>query len=376
MTEYEYVATCLFGLERFVGEEIEALGYTRVDTMDGRVTFRGDISAIARCNMWLRCAERIYLKMGSFRAETFTELFDGTRALPWEEWIGRDDAFPVKGHSVRSLLASIPDCQSIIKKAIVERMKDEHGLSIFPEEGVKYQIDFFIFNNTATLMIDTSGAPLFKRGYRPVSGAAPLRETLACAMVKLSRPRENVLLWDPMCGSGTIPIEAALLMTDTAPGSFRSFVSEDFFDIPPSVWKEAREEARDLVKATEFRAYASDIDPAMVDLTKENLRRAGMESIVKCFVKDARTVAAGGMRGTVVCNPPYGERLMDIQSARALYRELGRTFSALDRWQIYILTSDEEFERHYGKRADKVRKLYNGMIKCGYYQFFKSQSAK
>lgn len=370
--EYEYVATCLFGLEKFVGEEIEALGYERIDTMDGRVTFKGDMTAIARCNMWLRCAERVYIKMGSFRAETFTELFDGTRALPWEEWIGRDDAFPVKGHSVRSALTSIPDCQSIIKKAIVERMKDEHGLELFPEEGTRYQIDFFIFNDVATLMIDTSGEPLYKRGYRTQSGAAPLRETLAAAMVKISRPRENVLLWDPMCGSGTIPIEAALIMTNTAPGRFRHFVSEDFLDIPVSVWKNAREEAKDAVKTTEFRSYASDIDPAMVEMAQANIRRAGMGDVIKTFVKDARTVGAGGMRGTIVCNPPYGERLMDIKSAEALYREMGVCFSKLDKWQIYVLTSDEWFEKHYGRRADKVRKLYNGMLKCNLYQYFKS----
>lgn len=369
--EYEFVATCLFGLERFVGEEIDALGYTRVETMDGRVTFRGDISAIARCNIWLRCAERVYLKLGAFKAESFTELFDGTRVLPWEEWIGRDDAFPVKGHSVNSVLASVPDCQSIIKKAIVERMKEEHGIEFFCEEGTKYQIDFFLFNNVATLMIDTSGTPLYKRGYRLEAGIAPLRETLACAMVKLSRPRENVLLWDPMCGSGTIPTEAALLMTNTAPGSFRHFVSEDFLDIPVSVWKNAREEAKDAVKPTEFRAYASDIDPKMIELAKANIKRAGMENIIKTFVKDARTVGTGGMRGTIVCNPPYGERLLEQKEARELYKEMGECFKGLDRWQIYVLTSDEQFERFYGKRANKIRRLYNGMLKCNYYQFFK-----
>ncbi|MBR5448220.1 MAG: class I SAM-dependent RNA methyltransferase, partial [Clostridia bacterium] len=329
MTQYEYVATCLFGLEKFVGEEIEALGYERVDTMDGRVTFKGDVNAIARCNMWLRCAERVYIKLGSFHAETFTELFDGTRALPWEEWIGRDDAFPVKGHSIRSALTSIPDCQAIIKKAIVERMKDEHGLLVFPEEGTKYQVDFFLFNDEATLMIDTSGDPLYKRGYRPVAGAAPLRETLAAAMVKISRPRENVLLWDPMCGSGTIPIEAALIMTNTAPGTFRHFVSEDFLDIPFDSWKKAREEAKDTVIRTDFRAYASDIDPQMVQMAEANIRRARMGDIIKTFTKDAREIAAGGMRGTIVCNPPYGERLMDIKGAEALYREMGQTFAKL-----------------------------------------------
>ena len=369
--EYEYVATCLFGLEKFVGEEIEALGYKRTETMDGRVTFIGDISAIARCNMWLRCAERLYIKLGSFDARSFTELFDGTRALPWEQWIGCDDAFPVKGHSVRSALMSIPDCQSIVKKAVVERLKAEYGIERFCEEGSKYQIDFFILDDKATLMIDTSGAPLHKRGYRPVAGAAPLRETLACAMVKLSRPRENVLLWDPMCGSGTIPIEAALLMTNTAPGLFRQFVSEDFYDIPEKVWRDAREEARSLVRTTEFKAYASDISPEMVALTAANVKRAGMDGVIKCFVKDALTIGAGGMRGTVVCNPPYGERLLDIKTAEQLYRDMGKSFAKLDKWQIYVLTSDEEFERYYGRRADKIRRLYNGMLKCNYYQFFK-----
>ena len=372
MTQYEYVATCLFGLEKFVGEEIEALGYERVDTMDGRVTFKGDINAIARCNMWLRCAERVYIKLGSFHAETFTELFDGTRALPWEEWIGRDDAFPVKGHSIRSALTSIPDCQAIIKKAIVERMKDEHGLLVFPEEGTKYQVDFFLFNDEATLMIDTSGDPLYKRGYRPVAGAAPLRETLAAAMVKISRPRENVLLWDPMCGSGTIPIEAALIMTNTAPGTFRHFVSEDFLDIPFDSWKKAREEAKDAVIRTDFRAYASDIDPQMVQMAEANIRRARMGDIIKTFTKDAREIAAGGMRGTIVCNPPYGERLMTPEEVRRLYAGMGKTFSALAPWQVYILSSYFDFEKHYGRRADKVRKLYNGMLPCNLYQYFKN----
>lgn len=370
--KYEFVATCLFGLEKFVGEEIDALGYKRTETIDGRVTFEGDISAIARCNMWLRCAERVYIKMGSFKCESFTDLFDGTRALPWENWIGKDDAFPVKGHSVRSLLTSIPDCQSIVKKAIVDRLGQEYGISWFEEEGVKYQIDFFILNNQATLMIDTSGDPLYKRGYRSETGEAPLRETLACAIAKTSRPRENVLFWDPFCGSGTIPIEAALLMTNTAPGSFRKFVSEDFFDISPKVWSDAREEASSLQKLdTSFTAYASDISPKMAEIAQENVKRAGMEKYIKCFCKDALTVGAGGMRGSIICNPPYGERLMTPPQVHKLYSDMGKTFSKLQNWQIYILTSDEYFERYYGRKADKIRKLYNGMLKCNLYQYFK-----
>ena len=372
--QHEFVATCLFGLEKFVGEEIEALGYERIDTMDGRVTFKGDVTAIARCNMWLRCAERVYIKLGSFRAETFTELFDGTRALPWEEWIGRDDAFPVKGHSVRSALTSIPDCQSIVKKAVVDRLSSEYGISWFCEEGSKYRVEFFIMNDVATLMIDTSGAPLYKRGYRTETGGAPLRETLACAVAKVSRPREGILFWDPFCGSGTIPIEAALMMTNTAPGLNREFAAEDFYDIDPRVWKEARDEAKSLIKTdTAFEAYASDIDPKMIEITRQNLKRSGMDGHVKTFVKDALTVGKGGMKGSIICNPPYGERLLNPFRARKLYADMGQAFSKLNGWQIYILTAADGFERAYGKKADKIRKLYNGMLKCNLYQYYKPE---
>ena len=203
----QYVATCLFGLEKFLGEEIDALGYKRLDTMDGRVTFEGDISAIARCNINLRFAERLYIKLGSFEAKSFSELFDGAVSLEWERFIGREDAFPVKGHAIKSTLFSVPDCQSIVKKAIVKRLGERYGVSWFDETGIKYQIEFFIFKDIATLMIDTSGDPLHKRGYRPIAGAAPLRETLAAALAKTSRPREDVLLWDPFCGSGTTIIK-------------------------------------------------------------------------------------------------------------------------------------------------------------------------
>lgn len=368
----EFVATCLFGLEKFVGEEIDALGYKRVSTIDGRVTFIGDISAIARANIWLRCAERVYIKLGSFRASTFDELFEGTRALPLERWIGKEDAFPIKGHSVRSALTSIPDCQSIIKKASATRLGKHYGLEILPETGAKCQMEFFILDDTATLMLDTTGDALHKRGYRPEAGVAPLRETLAAAMVKIARPRDDVLLLDPFCGSGTIPVEAALLMTNRAPGAGRSFAAEHFGSVPADIWRKAREEAADLVKTTVFEAYGSDIDPAMVTLAGETVRRAGVGSNVKIFRHDARTIETHGRRGTIVCNPPYGERLGTVDEAHRLYREMGQAFARLDRWQIYIITSDEQFEQWYGRRADKVRRLYNGMIKCGYFQFFRS----
>lgn len=369
---YEYVATCLFGLESLLGEEIEALGYKRIETIDGRVTFSGDLSAIARCNMNLRFAERLYIKMGSFKAETFAELFDGTNALPWESWIGKDDAFPVKGHSIRSALTSIPDCQSIVKKAIVNRLGSEYGISWFKEDGVKYQIEFFILKNIATLMIDTSGVALHKRGYRPAIGAAPLRETLAAAMVKLSRPRDEVLLWDPFCGSGTIGIEAALMMTNTAPGIGRSFAAEEFYDLPEKIWSDAREEAKDLVRPTDFEVYASDIDPHMVELARANIKRADMGAHIKCFVRNATEIVKADRRATIVCNPPYGERLSTDEEVKTLYRAMGQCFSRLSPWQIYILSSVPDFEQLYGRRADKIRTLYNGMIKCGYFQYFKN----
>ncbi len=375
-TTYEYVATCLFGLEALLGEEIDALGYERIETIDGRVTFKGDMNAIARCNINLRFAERLYIKMGSFPAATFTELFDGTNSLPWEMWIAEDDAFPVKGHSIKSALTSIPDCQSIVKKAIVNRLSAEYDIKWFKEEGVKYQVEFFILKDIATLMIDTSGTPLHKRGYRPAAGLAPLRETLAAAMVKLSRPREEVLLWDPFCGSGTIAIEAALMMTNTAPGLGRSFAAEEFYDIPSKIWSEAREEAKSAITPTNFEVYASDIDPHMVELARANIRRADMGAHIKCFERDATQIVKAERRATIVCNPPYGERLSTDSEVLALYGAMGRCFEKLAPWQIYVLTSVPEFERFYGKRADKVRTLYNGMIKCGFYQFFKNDLKK
>ncbi len=365
------VATCLFGLEKFLGEEIDALGCKRLETMDGRVTFEGELDAIVKSNLWLRCAERVYIKMGSFKARTFGELFDGTKAIPWEEWIGREDAFPVKGHSIKSQLFSIPDCQSIIKKAVAQRLDDTYGLCWFPETRIKYQIEFFLFRDVVTLMIDTSGAPLHKRGYRAESVAAPLRETLAAALALTSRPRENVLFWDPFCGSGTIAIEAAMIMKNRAPGLYRSFAAEHFENIPSEMWEQAREEARALIRPTRFEAYASDIDPEAVKLATENARKAGVSDIVKCFSANALSIKSGGRRGTIVCNPPYGERLMTEEQVQDLYRKMGRHFQSLAPWQVYVLTSCESFERLYGKRADKVRKLYNGMIPCRLYQYFK-----
>ncbi len=372
--DYIYTATCLFGLEKILGEEIDALGYKRIETIDGRIRFRGDENAAARCNIWLRTAERLFIEIGRTPAYTFDDLFEGVRKMNWEDYIGRDDAFPVSGHSVKSVLTSIPALQSVVQKAIAERLKSAYEIDWCSANAAKMQIEFFILKDDASLLLDLSGIALHKRGYRPAANAAPLRETLASALVKIARPREDVLFWDPMCGSGTIPIEAAMQMANIAPGLKRTFAAEEYDFLPMNIWKNARDEAISLRHDdTSFEAYASDIDPASVNTAKENCSRAGVTKFVKAFVRDALEIKTGGRRGTIVCNPPYGERLMTVEQAEELYRKMGKHFSQLDNWQIYIISSNEDFERFYGRRADKVRKLYNGMIKCGYYQFFKKK---
>ena len=312
-----YVATCLFGLEKTLGEELDALGLARTETMDGRVFFEGDESALARASIGLRCAERVLLLLGRFPAESFDALFEGTKALPWEDWIGRNDAFPVKGHAIKSKLHSLPDCQSIVKKAVVDRLSGAYGQKWFAEAGVKYQIEFFIFKDVAHLMIDTSGVTLHKRGYRPDAGEAPLRETLAAALAYNARPRADVLFWDPMCGSGTIAIEAAMILSNRAPGLGRTFAAEDFPQIPRAVWanERARAEAAILHDA-DYEVWASDIDEEILDVTYENALRAGVEDRIRIFNADVRKIEKPDRRGTIVCNPPYGERLMTPRDRR------------------------------------------------------------
>ena len=370
------VATCMFGLEKLLGEEIDALGLTRLDTMDGRVTFEGTEADIPRANINLRCAERVFVHLGAFPARSFAELFDGTKSLPWENWVGRADAFPVKGHSIKSGLTSVPDCQSIVKKAIVERLREKYGISWFEETGVKYQIEFFLFKDVAHLMIDTSGVALHKRGYRPEAGAAPLRETLAAALVYTARPREDILFWDPFCGSGTIAIEAAMLVSGRAPGLGRSFAGEEFANIPKALWEDARAEAQGKIRTDcKFEVYASDIDEDILDITYENALRAGVEEYLNIFQADARKIKKEDRKGTVVGNPPYGERMGEREEIEKLYQQLGGSFKALYPWQIYVLTSSDRFDRLYGQRADKVKKLYNGMLPCYLYEYFKPAEA-
>ncbi len=367
-----YTATCLFGLEALLGEEIDKLGYKRIETIDGRVTFAGDISACARCNINFRYAERLYLNLGSRKTETFSEVFDFVETLPLEKYIGKNDAFPVKGHSVKSRLFSVPDLQKIIKKSAAKRLGGVYEIETLPETGTVYQLEFFLFKDICTVMIDLSGTALHKRGYRPETVAAPLRETLAAAVAKISRPRENVVLRDPFCGSGTIAIEAAMIMKNKAPGLNRSFASERFPAFPAETWERARKEAIDGEVETEFRAIATDINPECVRIAKESAARAGVSDIIDIYVADALDIESGDFRGTVVTNPPYGERLMTAKEVEKLYKSVGVAFKRLENWQFYILTSHEGFERLFGRRADKVRRLYNGMIPSYLYQFFKN----
>ncbi len=366
-------ATCLFGLEKQLGEEIDALGLKRVETIDGRVLFEGEDKDIPRVNINLRLAERVFVVLGRFHAESFTELFDGTNEIHWEEWIGKLDEFPVTGHSIKSKLTSIPDCQKIVKKAIVDRLSGAYGISWFEETGVKYRVEFFILKDEAMLLLDTSGVALHKRGYRPDAGAAPLRETLAAAIALTSRPNEDTLIWDPFCGSGTIAIEAAMIARKIAPGLNRNFSSELYPQISAELWQLAREEAMDLeIKNSKFEAWASDIDEDILDVTYENALRAGVEDCINIFSADARKIQKPeGRRGTILCNPPYGERMGEMKDIEALYRDIGRNFKNFEPWHVYVITSCEYFERLYGRRADKTRKLYNGMLPCNLYQFFK-----
>lgn len=371
--KFQLVATCLFGLEHLLGEEIDALGYERISTIDGRVTFAGDEEAVVLSNIFLRYAERVYIKLGDFPAATFDELFEGTRALPWGDFIGKNDAFPVTGHAIKSKLTSIPDCQAIVKKAVCRALEPKYGITLFPETGVKFAIEFFILRDRATLMIDTSGVALHKRGYRREANGAPIRETLAAAIAAISRPREDVLFWDPMCGSGTIAIEAAMMMAHIAPGKSRRFAAEEFPFIPRKMWQDGREEAISGEVDTAFDVYASDIDDAAVALTIKNAKNAGVNRYIRVMKADARKISAEGRRGTIVTNPPYGERLGTVSEAETLYREIGAHFRALAPWQVYVITNHPQFERFYGKRADKVQKLYNGMIPCYLYEFFKNK---
>lgn len=365
-----FCAPCLLGVEGLAAEELRAMGCENVRAENGRVLFEGDEAVLARANLRCRYAERIMILLGEFQALSFEELFQGVRALPWEDFLSRDDSFPVTGSSLSSALHSVPDCQAIVKKAVVERLKSKYNISWFPETGPLHRIRFRILKDRVSLLLDTSGEGLHKRGYRRESTAAPIKETLAAALVKLARVRGR--FFDPFCGSGTLLIEAAALAMNIAPGINRSFQAEAWTDADPKLWAVERERARALEKRDGgFQAVGFDIDPAAVELTLQNARKAGVLEHIRAEVRDVRDFALGEERGSVVCNPPYGERLLDRREAQELYRVLGKVFQRKPGWSYGIITPDEEFESLFGRRADKRRKLYNGMIKCQFYQYFR-----
>ncbi len=368
----ELCAPCLFGLEGLVADELRALGAEAVAAENGRVRFAGDEAVLARANLLLRTAERVYVVLGRFSARTYDELFEGVRALPLENWIGRDDAFPVAGYTLQSALHSVRDCQAIVKKAAVERLKAKYGLSWFPETGVKKQLRFSLYKDAADLYLDTSGEPLYKRGYRAEAGEAPIRETLAAALCMLSRLRPYHTLYDPMCGSGTILTEGALLAENIAPGLRRRFAAERFAQLSPEVWKAERARALESRRpAPDFAAIGADIDPAMVEIARENAKRAGVSGCVRLQTADVRAFCPGTDHGTVVTNPPYGERLQTQTEAAALLRTLGRVFERRHGFSYGVVSPEPAFEKLFGRRADKNRKLYNGSILCRYYMYYK-----
>jgi len=370
MRELKMAAPCLFGLEGLLSDELKRLGL-KTEADNGRVIFYGNELDMARANIFSRFGERIQIVVGEFEARTFDELFEGTKALPWEDFIPMDGAFPVKGHSLNSKLFSVPDCQAIVKKAIVERMKLKHHVSWFKETGAKYQVQFSIMKDKVTLLIDTSGEGLHKRGYRRNANEAPLRETLAAAMAYLARYREEENFVDPMCGSGTILIEAAMIRTRTAPGINRRFTAQTWRNFDKTIWTRAREEAMSLKKDVKLSMYGSDISSRCVDLTLENASKAGMGKHIKVIRSDVAKLRLPSGGGVLVSNPPYGERLMELDRARELYKTLGELYKKVDGWRYFIISSDLDFEKSFGKRADKKRKLYNGMIKCDFFQYFK-----
>jgi len=371
MARIELVAATAFGLESIAAREIKKLGYEEVNVQNGKVAFWADEEGICRSNIWLRCAERVGVKIGEFPARSFEELFEQTKKLPWEHWLPSDACFPVSGKSVKSQLYSVSDCQAIVKKAIVERLKSKYGISWFREDGPKFPVQVSVLKDITTLTIDTSGKGLHKRGYRELAGEAPLKETLAAAMVLLSYWQADRALLDPFCGTGTILIEAALIGQNRAPGLKRSFVAESWPVIESCYWKRTQEEAEDVCnKDIPLYIYGSDINGKVLDLARKNLKDTGLEGkvfIQKLPVKDVRSRFR---YGHIITNPPYGHRLGSVEETEEIYRQLGEVFSSLSDWSLHIISPFPKPEKYLHRRWDKNRKLYNGRIQCHYYQFF------
>ena len=361
---------CLFGLEGLAADELRYLGMENVRSETGRVLFEGDERALVKANLWLRTGERVYVLLGEFPAPTFDALFEGTKALPWESLIDYYAAFPVKGSSLDSALKSIPDCQRIVKKAVAERLGQKYRAQRLPETGGTCQIRFSLMKDRASLYLDASGPSLHKRGWRAEATEAPLRETLAAAMVKLSRFKGKETFLDPFCGSGTIAIEAALAARNLAPGLGRRFAAEGWKSIPEKLWAEERAEAREKQYRGDYRIFASDVDPKVLETAKENARTAGVAEDIVFSQADARKLTLPEEKGILITNPPYGDRLMEPREAEALVRSIGKSWRLNRDWRLYILSADLDFEKNFGRRAAKRRKLYNGMIQCQLYMYF------
>ena len=358
------------GLESVLKFEVTKIGGEDISVTDGRVSFSGDFRTLVRANLWLATAERVLVQLAEFDAVTFEELFQGVKNIPLEDYIGVNDKFPVKGYSLNSELHSIPDCQSIIKKAAVERLKSKYGVSWFEESGTTMQIRFGIMKNHVSIYLDSSGSGLHKRGYRRNSNAAPIKETLAAGLVDLAHVRGDSIVCDPFCGSGTILIEAAYKTLNIAPGLKRRFAADEWEFIPKNIWEEERAEALAAIrKDTDFFAYGYDIDPECVALTQENCRKAGIQKRVQIRQGDIRDYE--NQAGSItICNPPYGERLLELKEAEKLYGIMGQRFAANKESPCFVISPHEEFEKIFGKKADKRRKLYNGMLKCQFYMYF------
>lgn len=372
MEHLELAIPTLFGLEGLCADELRRLGLSDVRAENGRVLCAARPADIPRVNLNLRTGERALLLLGSFPAGDFDALFEGVRALPWEDFLPRDAAFPVKGHCLNSALHAVPACQSIVKKAVAARLGAKYGLEQLPETGSLYQIQFAIMKDTASLYLDTTGAGLHKRGYRAVGVVAPLRETLAAAMVMLSKYRGRDPFCDPFCGSGTIAIEAALIAKNRAPGLDRSFSAQKWGFVPASAWMEAADEAMDKEFDGDYDIWGGDIDPKAVAIARSNAEKAGVEDLVRFEVANALTFHREAPYGKIVTNPPYGERIMEKKEAEDLYRGFGKAFRALpEGWTLSLLSSHTEFERTFGRNADRKRKLYNGMLKCDLFLYGK-----
>ncbi|NMB45182.1 MAG: class I SAM-dependent RNA methyltransferase [Firmicutes bacterium] len=371
MQRIELIAAATFGLEALVAQELRDLGYYDLVVENGKVTFTAEPTAICRTNLWLRTADRVKLKMGEFKATTFDQLFDHTQALPWADWIPENARFPVEGKSVKSELFSVPDCQAIVKKAVVESLKKRYHRDWFPEDGPLYKIEVALLKDIATITIDTTGLGLHKRGYRTLIGPAPLKETLAAAMIMLARWDHDIALIDPFCGSGTIPIEAALMGLNIAPGLNRSFASEQWPQVPRELWEEVRQEARELARFDHnLQIIGTDIDAEVLKIARRNAEAAGLTELIHFQAGPMHKLSSRRKYGKIICNPPYGERLGERDNVAELYRDMGRVFGKLDTWSFYVLTSNPDFEQLFGRPSTKRRKLYNGNMKVNLYQYY------